>query len=94
MTEMQERTHYYVAFEHFQLFLAFCSANRLKNDQTTLIRKPGSASKIPHGSTIHVLDKPDQDVLVELDMARLTRECAIKYISPFDKPVERERRHA
>lgn len=92
MTNTSEIGHFYVAFEKYQLFLAFCSSKGLKSAQTTLVRRPGSASRIPRGSIIHILDKPNIDTQVELDVARLDRQCVFKFVNPFDKPVERERR--
>lgn len=92
MTNSCENGHFYVAFERYQLFLAFCSANGLKSAQTTLVRRPGSSKHIPRGSTIHILDKPNIDTQVELDIARLSGGCAFKFVNPFDKPVDKERR--
>lgn len=94
MTETNEKNHYFVTFERYQLFLAFCSANNLKSDQITVIRQPGSYQRIPPESTIYVLEKPALDTQVELDCARLWGKCVLKHVNPFDKTVNEDRRHA
>ena len=85
MTYLNEKTHYYVSFEHSVLFRAFLSTNGLDSDQVSVIRNPCSSLRIPLKSTVYVLGKPDQDALFELDWARIGRECTIKVIDPFFK---------
>lgn len=92
MTEMQKRKHYFVAFERFQLFLAFCSSKQLEMDQITTIRQPGSSRGLTPGTVIHILDEPSQDVRVELDVAKFGGQCVLEYVCPFDKPANKERR--
>ena len=90
MTQSQKGKHYYVSFEDSRLFRSFLASNDLEVDQVSVIRNPQSSLLVPMGETIFVLGKPGQDSNFELDWARITRECVIRVIDPFDRVANQE----